>query len=152
LASPLITVALARADPEEKRIYRWSAVAIDFVGVIVMLVPHFEPAYYVGVAAGAAALGSTLALASPTARLPLDLGKPLPSLRTCSIARSLPRIRVPARQAPRRHWEINFETPRSIRAVLDVVVNEFGPRRARFDMMGNLRVEETRTFDRDKAI
>jgi len=42
-ASPLITVALAAWILKEKvRVYRWSAVAIGFIGVIVMLVPHFD--------------------------------------------------------------------------------------------------------------
>jgi drug/metabolite transporter (DMT)-like permease len=64
-ASPLVTVMLAALILKEQvRIYRWSAVAIGFVGVLVMLVPHFDPAHYVGAAAGTAALGSLLALAS----------------------------------------------------------------------------------------
>ena len=42
-AAPLITVALAAIILKEKvRIYRWSAVAVGFIGVIVMLVPHLE--------------------------------------------------------------------------------------------------------------
>src|SRR5690606_11770664 len=42
-ASPLITVALAAIILKEKvRIYRWSAVAVGFIGVIVMLIPHLE--------------------------------------------------------------------------------------------------------------
>lgn len=40
-AAPLITVALAAVILKEKvRIYRWSAVCIGFIGVIVMLIPH----------------------------------------------------------------------------------------------------------------
>jgi drug/metabolite transporter (DMT)-like permease len=64
-ASPLVTVMLAALILKEQvRIYRWSAVAIGFVGVLVMLVPHFNPAHYLGAAAGVAAVGSLLALAS----------------------------------------------------------------------------------------
>ena len=65
-ASPLITVALAAVVLKERvRIYRWSAVLIGFVGVIVMLVPHFD----VGALRGGgrrdvAAVGSIFAIAS----------------------------------------------------------------------------------------
>ena len=42
-AAPLITVALAALVLHERvRIYRWSAVAIGFLGVIVMLAPHLD--------------------------------------------------------------------------------------------------------------
>lgn len=42
-AAPLITVVLAALVLKEQvRIYRWSAVAIGFVGVLVMLSPHFK--------------------------------------------------------------------------------------------------------------
>ena len=42
-ASPLITVALSALVLKERvRIYRWSAVAVGFVGVIVMLWPHLD--------------------------------------------------------------------------------------------------------------
>lgn len=42
-AAPLITVALAAIILKERvRIYRWSAVVIGFVGVIVMLLPHLD--------------------------------------------------------------------------------------------------------------
>ena len=41
--SPLITVALAALILKERvRIYRWSAVTVGFLGVLVMLAPHFE--------------------------------------------------------------------------------------------------------------
>jgi drug/metabolite transporter (DMT)-like permease len=64
-ASPLITVALAAVILKERvRIYRWSAVVIGFVGVIVMLVPHFEVGSYAGVAGAAAAVGSLFAITS----------------------------------------------------------------------------------------
>lgn len=44
-AAPLITVALAALLLKERvRIYRWSAVAVGFGGVVVMLLPHLDPA------------------------------------------------------------------------------------------------------------
>lgn len=62
-ASPLITVALAALILKERvRIYRWSAVAVGFTGVIVMLVPHFEPGHYAAIGAATAAVGSLFAL------------------------------------------------------------------------------------------
>ena len=65
-ASPLITVALAAIILKERvRIYRWSAVFIGFIGVIVMLIPHVDVDHYAAVgAAGVAAVGSLLALVS----------------------------------------------------------------------------------------
>jgi len=63
-ASPLITVALAAVVLKERvRIYRWSAVVIGFVGVIVMLVPHFDVGHSAAIGA-TAAVGSALDLAS----------------------------------------------------------------------------------------
>jgi drug/metabolite transporter (DMT)-like permease len=63
-ASPLITVALAAIFLKERvRIYRWSAVAVGFVGVIVMLWPHLDMKRYTG-GDVAAALGALYALAS----------------------------------------------------------------------------------------
>jgi drug/metabolite transporter (DMT)-like permease len=42
-AAPLITVAMAALVLKERvRIYRWSAVVVGFMGVLVMLVPHFD--------------------------------------------------------------------------------------------------------------
>ena len=64
-ASPLITVALAALILKERvRIYRWSAVIVGFLGVIVMLVPHFEPGHYAAIGTATAAVGSALAIAS----------------------------------------------------------------------------------------
>src|SRR5579864_7355221 len=64
-ASPLITVALAAVVLKERvRIYRWSAVVIGFVGVIVMLIPHFDMGAYAGAAGAAAAVGSLYAMTS----------------------------------------------------------------------------------------
>ena len=63
-ASPLITVALAAVILKERvRVYRWSAVLVGFAGVIVMLIPHFDPNHYAGAGVAAAAtVGSILAL------------------------------------------------------------------------------------------
>jgi drug/metabolite transporter (DMT)-like permease len=64
-ASPLITVALAAVILRERvRVYRWTAVGIGFAGVIVMLIPHFEPGHYAAIGVATAALGSVLALVS----------------------------------------------------------------------------------------
>ena len=64
-ASPLITVALAALILKERvRIYRWSAVLIGFVGVIVMLIPHFDIGAYAGAAGTVAAVGSLFAITS----------------------------------------------------------------------------------------
>jgi len=64
-ASPLITVMLAAVILKERvRIYRWTAVAVGFVGVIVMLVPHFDMSHYAGAAGASAALGSLFAIAA----------------------------------------------------------------------------------------
>src|SRR3954464_7535033 len=64
-ASPLITVALSAWILKERvRVYRWTAVAIGFVGVVVMLWPHFDMARYTGAAASAATLGALFAMAS----------------------------------------------------------------------------------------
>lgn len=64
-ASPLVTVALAALILKEHvRVYRWSAVAVGFVGVIVMLIPQFDLSHYAGAAAATASIGATLALLS----------------------------------------------------------------------------------------
>jgi drug/metabolite transporter (DMT)-like permease len=64
-ASPLITVALAAIVLKERvRIYRWSAVAVGFAGVIVMLIPQFDIGHYAVVAGSAAAIGSLFAITS----------------------------------------------------------------------------------------
>jgi drug/metabolite transporter (DMT)-like permease len=43
-ASPLVTVALAALLLKERvRVYRWSAVGVGFLGVLVMLAPHLDP-------------------------------------------------------------------------------------------------------------
>jgi drug/metabolite transporter (DMT)-like permease len=59
-AAPLIVVALAALILKERvRAYRWSAVAIGFVGVIVMLTPYLDLR---GAAATGPAIGALLAL------------------------------------------------------------------------------------------
>jgi drug/metabolite transporter (DMT)-like permease len=64
-ASPLITVALAAMILKERvRIYRWSAVGIGFVGVIVMLIPQFDANHYAALGADIAAFGAVLAVGS----------------------------------------------------------------------------------------
>jgi drug/metabolite transporter (DMT)-like permease len=63
-ASPLITVALAAIILKERvRIYRWTAVFVGFIGVIVMLIPHLDISQYFTVGAmTVATIGSMLAL------------------------------------------------------------------------------------------
>ena len=64
-AAPLITVAFAAIFLGERvRIYRWSAVAVGFVGVIVMLWPHFDFAHLMVVGSSTAAIGAACAMAS----------------------------------------------------------------------------------------
>jgi len=64
-ASPLVTVALAALLLKERvRIYRWSAVGIGFLGVIVMLAPHFDTARLAGGHTPAQTLGAVLAFAA----------------------------------------------------------------------------------------
>jgi drug/metabolite transporter (DMT)-like permease len=64
-ASPLITVALSAIFLKERvRIYRWSAVAVGFVGVVVMLWPHLDVARYTGAASVSATVGALFALGS----------------------------------------------------------------------------------------
>ena len=64
-AAPLITVAFAAWFLGERvRIYRWSAVGVGFIGVIVMLWPYLDFAQFSaeGAAAQAAMLGAVFAL------------------------------------------------------------------------------------------
>jgi drug/metabolite transporter (DMT)-like permease len=61
-ASPLITVALAALILKERvRIYRWSAVVIGFIGVIVMLAPYLELGH---AAASGPAIGALFAISA----------------------------------------------------------------------------------------
>jgi drug/metabolite transporter (DMT)-like permease len=63
-AAPLMIVALAALVlGEHVRIYRWSAVAIGFLGVVVILWPRFT-LFAEGAATGATLIGAMLALAA----------------------------------------------------------------------------------------
>lgn len=63
-ASPLITVALAALVLKERvRIYRWSAVAVGFVGVIVMMWPFLNLSHLVTAGSTTTTVGALLALA-----------------------------------------------------------------------------------------
>ena len=64
-AAPLITVAMAAVFLGERvRIYRWSAVAVGFAGIVVMLWPYLNLAQYAagGSATAAATVGALCAL------------------------------------------------------------------------------------------
>ncbi len=64
-ASPLITVALAAAILKERvRIYRWSAVVVGLVGVIVMLWPYLDLSHTVAAGSVASTIGIVCAVAS----------------------------------------------------------------------------------------
>jgi drug/metabolite transporter (DMT)-like permease len=55
--APLITVALSAIVLKERvRIYRWSAVIVGFLGILVMLGPHFDLATHAGAAGTMAGL------------------------------------------------------------------------------------------------
>ena len=63
-ASPLITVALSAVLLNENvRIYRWSAVGVGFIGVIVMLWPYLDLVKTVSVGTTASMVGAACALA-----------------------------------------------------------------------------------------
>jgi drug/metabolite transporter (DMT)-like permease len=62
-ASPLITVVLAALILKETvRAYRWSAVVVGFVGVIIMLLPHLNGSIVAQGLAGSAGVGALFAL------------------------------------------------------------------------------------------
>src|SRR5258708_4945511 len=64
-ASPLITVALSAWILKDRvRVYRWSAVGVGFIGVLVMLWPHLDVARYTNAANAAATLRAAFALLS----------------------------------------------------------------------------------------
>ena len=64
-SSPLVTVVFSVIFLKERvRLYRWTAVIIGFVGVIVMLWPHLDPKHYSGVALSTGAIGALLAMAA----------------------------------------------------------------------------------------
>jgi drug/metabolite transporter (DMT)-like permease len=55
-AAPLITVALSTFLLNERvRLYRWSAVTVGFMGILVMLAPNFDPALHEALAASGVA-------------------------------------------------------------------------------------------------
>lgn len=59
--SPLFSVALAAMILKERvRIYRWSAVVVGFIGVLVILAPHSSEAQWTLAAAGATSLVGVL--------------------------------------------------------------------------------------------
>lgn len=63
-ASPLIVVVLAALVLREKvRAYRWTAVAIGFVGVLIMLSPYLSPSMFSGGLSSGPTLGAVAALA-----------------------------------------------------------------------------------------
>ena len=63
--APLITVALAAIMLHERvGPYRWSAVAVGFLGVLVMLTPHLDPAHVAAAGTPAATVGAALAIAA----------------------------------------------------------------------------------------
>ena len=68
--SPLITVVLSALFLKEKvRIYRWSAVVLGFIGVIVMLWQQFDPSRYLtagNIAASSATFGAICGLIAAT--------------------------------------------------------------------------------------
>ena len=62
--APLITVGFSAVLLKERvRIYRWSAVIVGFIGVVVMLAPYFDPAHHAVVTA-ATTLGLVFAIIS----------------------------------------------------------------------------------------
>jgi drug/metabolite transporter (DMT)-like permease len=62
-ASPLITVALAALILKEPvRVYRWSAVAVGFAGVVVMLWPYLNLAGLVAAGSAASTVGAACAV------------------------------------------------------------------------------------------
>jgi drug/metabolite transporter (DMT)-like permease len=64
-AAPLITVAFAAIFLGERvRVYRWSAVAVGFAGVLVMLWPHFDLRHWTVAGSATAAVGALCALAA----------------------------------------------------------------------------------------
>jgi drug/metabolite transporter (DMT)-like permease len=63
-ASPLIVVVLAALVLQERvRAYRWTAVAIGFVGVVIMLSPYLSPGMFVGGMTSGPTIGAAAALA-----------------------------------------------------------------------------------------
>src|SRR5215470_15926564 len=64
-AAPLITVALAALVLHEHvRIYRWTAVGVGFIGVMVMLWPYLDLFKVIGASSATGTVGAVCALAS----------------------------------------------------------------------------------------
>jgi drug/metabolite transporter (DMT)-like permease len=62
-ASPLITVVLAALLLKERvRVYRWSAVIVGFVGVLIMLAPHLNAGAIAGGLSGGSTIGALFSL------------------------------------------------------------------------------------------
>jgi drug/metabolite transporter (DMT)-like permease len=62
-ASPLMVVVLAAVILKERvRTYRWTAVALGFIGVMIMLSPYLTPDTFAGGLLAGPALGATCAL------------------------------------------------------------------------------------------
>lgn len=61
--SPLITVVFAAVFLKEKvRIYRWSAVIVGFLGILVMLWPQFDASHFSGTAGAVVVVGTICAM------------------------------------------------------------------------------------------
>lgn len=62
-SSPLVTVVFSVIFLKERvRLYRWTAVVIGFIGVVVMLWPHLDLKQYSGAALSASGLGALFAI------------------------------------------------------------------------------------------
>jgi drug/metabolite transporter (DMT)-like permease len=81
--SPLITVAMSAAFLKERvRVYRWSAVTVGFIGILVMLGPHFDLSAHAGTA------GTTLGLAFAIAGAFCNSGSVIQTRRLAETDRS----------------------------------------------------------------
>jgi drug/metabolite transporter (DMT)-like permease len=85
--------------PKERvRIYRWSAVIAGFVGVIVMLIPHFDLSHYAGLALHQSLPSDLRSRSLPRFAMPErssklgDLRKMKPRHRSSSTSRSSARL------------------------------------------------------------
>ena len=50
--------------------YRWWAVIVGFIGILVMLAPHFDPAHYATAAASATTVGIDLRARAARSAMP----------------------------------------------------------------------------------
>jgi drug/metabolite transporter (DMT)-like permease len=100
-AAPLITVAFAAWFLGERvRIYRWSAVAVGFAGIIVMLWPYLNLAQYA--AGGSATVAATVGVVCGLTAALTNAGSviqtrgsptPRPRRRSCSFSRCSAQLR-----------------------------------------------------------